>query len=37
MIERFICAGNLNVDITFPVERLPEEHEKLRCGESYLA
>lgn len=37
MITRFVCAGNLNVDLTFPVERLPEEHEKLRCRESYLA
>lgn len=36
MIKRFVCAGNLNVDITFPVERLPEEHEKLRCLESTL-
>jgi ribokinase len=37
MIERFVCAGSLNVDLSFPVERLPEEHEKLRCRESYLA
>jgi sugar/nucleoside kinase (ribokinase family) len=36
MITRFVCAGNLNVDLTFPVERLPEEHEKLRCRESAL-
>lgn len=37
MIDRFVCAGSLNVDLTFPVERLPEEHEKLRCRESYMA
>jgi ribokinase len=36
MINRFICAGNLNVDLTFPVERLPAEHEKLRCRDSVL-
>ncbi|MGX2039537.1 carbohydrate kinase family protein [Methylocaldum sp. MU1018] len=36
MITRFVCAGSLNVDLTFPVERLPEEHEKLRCRESAL-
>ncbi|CAI8774482.1 carbohydrate kinase family protein [Methylocaldum szegediense] len=31
MIHRFICVGNLNVDLTFPITRLPAEHEKLRC------
>lgn len=36
MIDRFICAGSLNVDLTFPVERLPAEHEKLRCRGSAL-
>lgn len=37
MIERFVCAGSLNVDVTFPVDRLPAEHEKLRCRQSCLA
>lgn len=35
--SRFFCAGSLNVDITFPVERLPEEHEKLRCDGAHLS
>jgi sugar/nucleoside kinase (ribokinase family) len=34
MIRQILCAGSLNVDLTFPVPRMPEEHEKLRCGES---
>jgi len=37
MIRRFLCLGSLNVDITFPVERMPAEHEKLRCPEAYLS
>jgi ribokinase len=37
MIEQFVCAGSLNVDLTFPVDRLPAEHEKLRCREGRLA
>lgn len=36
MITRFICAGSLNADLTFPIERLPEEHEKLRCRKCAL-
>lgn len=36
MMTSFVCAGNLNVDLTFPVERLPEEHEKVRCRETRL-
>ncbi len=34
MIERFLCVGNLNVDITFQLSRMPKEHEKLRCPDS---
>jgi len=37
MIKRFVCNGSLNVDLSFPVERLPEEHEKLRCAETRLS
>lgn len=36
-IKRFICAGSLNVDITFQVPRMPEEHEKLRVDESIVS
>ncbi|TAN50797.1 MAG: carbohydrate kinase family protein [Methylococcaceae bacterium] len=34
--QRFFCVGSLNTDITFPVTRLPEEHEKLRCDGTYI-
>ncbi|MBS1213423.1 MAG: sugar kinase [Proteobacteria bacterium] len=37
MPRRFICAGSLNVDITFDVERIPREHEKLRCDSALVA
>ena len=37
MIRQILCAGSLNVDLTFQVPRMPEEHEKLRCGEGGLS
>ena len=37
MPRRFICAGSLNVDISFTVERMPDEHEKLRCDSAQLS
>ena len=36
MIERFLCVGSLNVDVTFQLSRMPEEHEKLRCPDSAM-
>ena len=36
-MERFVCLGSLNVDIGFQVERMPAEHEKLRCREAHIA
>lgn len=35
--QRFFCVGSLNTDITFPVTRLPEEHEKLRCDGTQIS
>lgn len=37
MTKRFVCLGSLNIDLTFQVPRLPEEHEKLRCSDAHLA
>lgn len=37
MIRQILCAGSLNVDLTFQVPRMPEEHEKVRCDESRLS
>lgn len=37
MINRFICAGSMNVDFIFHVDRMPEEHEKLRSKEAFWA
>lgn len=34
--RRFVCAGSLNVDITFATERLPRTHEKLRCASAEI-
>lgn len=36
MAKRFVCLGSLNVDLIFPVARLPDEHEKLRCAEAHI-
>lgn len=30
-IVRFLCAGSISFDLTFRVDRMPREHEKLRC------
>jgi ribokinase len=37
MIRQIICAGSLNVDLTFQIPRMPEEHEKLRCSETRVS
>ena len=34
-IKRVICAGSLNFDVVYATERLPREHEKLRCKENW--
>lgn len=33
--DRFICVGNIGFDLIFPVDRMPEAHEKLRCPEAH--
>jgi ribokinase len=33
----FVCIGSINVDLIFPVRRLPEAHEKLRCDAAHVA
>jgi len=37
VIRHIICAGSLNLDLTFQVPRMPEEHEKLRCSETRIS
>lgn len=36
MIKKFVCLGNLNIDITFIIDRMPEEHEKLGSLDSFI-